>query len=202
VIFSYTADGNRDPFDPLTTGACLAGCILCGRRVKAVGIFVPLTDEMREVLGTRFIEELLALVDDGRHFEGAHLEADRERLTREISNLMDLAASGVPIETVAPKIRERQTALARVEAQLRVPRQAPPNIEKLRAALEQRAELWKAELRAEPKVARLLLRRLVGPLTLWDEADAELRWDAPVSTALLDGIVQDVASPTGFEPVF
>ena len=47
--------------------------------------------------------------------------------------------------------------------QLRTPRQARSDIAKLRAALEQRAEEWKATLRAEPKVARLLLRRLIGP---------------------------------------
>jgi len=128
-----------------------------------------------------------------------HLHADRERFTREISNLLDLVANGISAETIAPKIRERQTALAKVEAALRTPRQAPPNIEKLRAALEQRATQWKAELRAEPKVARLMLRRLVGPLTLWDEADAGLPWDAePRADELLDGLVQLGSSRTGF----
>jgi hypothetical protein len=39
------------------------------------------------------------------------------------------------------------------------------------SSLEQRAEEWKADLRSEPKVARLLLRRLLGPLTLWDAAE-------------------------------
>ena len=111
---------------------------------------------------------------------------------------MDLAASGVPADTIAPKIRERQSALARVEAQLRIPRQAAPNIEKLRAALTQRAEEWRADLRAEPKVARLLLRRLVGPLTLWEESDAGPRWEAETTPEnLLDGLVHHVASPAG-----
>jgi hypothetical protein len=93
-----------------------------------------------------------------------------------------------------------QTALARVEQQLRIPRQAPPNIEKLRAALTQRAEQWKADLRAEPKVARLLLRRLVGALTLWDEFEGGLRWEAPTKPDLLDGLVHHGTSPTGFTP--
>ena len=150
-----------------------------------------------EVLGTRFIEELLAQVDDGHQHEAAHLDADRERLAREISNLMDLAASGVPAETIAPKIRGRQSALAKVDAQLRIPRQAPPNMEKLRAALTQRAEQWKADLRAEPKVARLL-RRLVGPLTLWEETEAGPRWEAETTPEnLLDGLVQLGTSPAG-----
>ncbi len=58
-----------------------------------------------------------------------------DALQREINSLMDLAANGIPADTNAPKIRDRPAALAKVEAQLRVPRQAPPNIEKLRAAL-------------------------------------------------------------------
>lgn len=115
-----------------------------------------------EVLGTRLIEDLLALVADGTEHAVQHLDADRERLQREISNLLDLAASGVPADTIAPKVRERQTALTKVEAQLRVPRQASPNIEKLRAALTLRAAQWKAELRAVPAVARLVLASAGG----------------------------------------
>jgi hypothetical protein len=100
-------------------------------------------------------------------------------------------------------IREREAEIARIEVRLRAPR-IPPNIEKLRAALEQRAEAWKADLRAEPKVARLLLRRLVGPLTLWDASEpgaARVEWEASVTADLLDGLLQHVAPPTGFEPV-
>jgi hypothetical protein len=40
------------------------------------------------------------------------------------------------------------------------------------------------------------VRRLVGPLTLWEESDAGLRWDAPVTADLLDGLVQLGTSPT------
>jgi hypothetical protein len=47
------------------------------------------------------------------------------------------------------------------------PKPAPPNPDKLRDALEQRAAEWRATLREEPTVARRR-RRLVGPLTLWD----------------------------------
>lgn len=50
MIFSYIEDGGRTPFNPLETGSHLAGCLLCGRRVKAVGIFVPMTDAMRAVV--------------------------------------------------------------------------------------------------------------------------------------------------------
>jgi hypothetical protein len=49
-VFGYPAAGGRQPFDPLTTGAHLAGCILCGRRIAAVGVFIPTTDEMHAVV--------------------------------------------------------------------------------------------------------------------------------------------------------
>ena len=47
----------------------------------------------------------------------------------------------------------------------------------------------------------MLLRRLVGPLTLWNAHDG-WRWEGDTTTELLDGLVHHVASPTGFEPVF
>ena len=150
-----------------------------------------------EVLGTRIIEELLALVDRGDADESAHLNAERDRLGAELERLVGSIAAGVPAATVAPAIHERQANLARVEARLRVQRPAPPNIERLRAALEQRAEAWKADLRADIQVARLVMRRLIGPITLWDESDRPdfCRWEAPTKTEILDGLL---ASPAGF----
>jgi hypothetical protein len=61
----------------------------------------------------------------------------------------------------------------------------------VRAALLQRAEDWRTTLRAEPHVARVLLRRLIGPLVLHDESEmpAFIRADAEVKPWLLDGIV-------------
>ncbi len=156
-----------------------------------------------EVLGTRVIEELLMLVDRHGVDDSAHLTADRERLQREIDNLMELVANGAPAATVAPKIREREVEKTKIEAKLRAPRPEVPDLKKLRAAaLEQRSAQWKADLRAEPKVARLLLRRLIGPIELWEPRPAFVRWEAPAKPALLDGLVHDVASPPGFEPGF
>ena len=72
--------------------------------------------------------------------------------------------------------------------------------------LEQRAKQWKKELRAEPQIARLVLRRLVGPLTLWDESKRPdfVRFETTPTVALLDGLDATllVASPPGFEPGF
>jgi hypothetical protein len=154
------------------------------------------------VLGTRQIEELIALVDTTPD-PAAGLEERRARLETEVSRLVDSIAAGVPAAAVAPQIQQRQAELSKVEADLRRPRPARPDLAGLRAALEQRSADWKQGLRAEPKAARLLLRQVLGPITLWDEAEAGVRWESePKPAALLDGLVHLVASPTGFEPVF
>ncbi len=157
-----------------------------------------------EALGLRFIEELLALVDRGDADDDARLMADRDRLRAEVERLVGSIAAGVPADTVAPAIRQREAEIARLDVTLRAPRQAPPNIEKLRAALEQRAAEWRATLRAEPTVARRLLRRLIGPLEMWDPVvpSAEwTEWEALLTPALLEGLapIQVVASPTRIE---
>ncbi len=153
-----------------------------------------------EILGTKFIEELLAMVDQGESDNVARLTADRDRLRGEVENLVRSIASGVPADTVAPGIRERELEISRLEVRLRTPRQQP-NIEKLRDALTQRAAEWKATLRSEPKVARLLLRRLIGPLVLYDESTRPdfIKADAVVKPGLIDGLadIQDVTFRSG-----
>jgi hypothetical protein len=81
-------------------------------------------------------KELLSLLDKGEVDQTARLMADRDRLRQEVKNLMALAASGVPAETIAPEIRERQSQMTKLDKQLAAPRQARPNIERLREALE------------------------------------------------------------------
>ena len=49
-VFTYAEDGERTPFNPFKMGAQLAGCLLCGGRVTAVGVFIPSTDDMRTVV--------------------------------------------------------------------------------------------------------------------------------------------------------
>jgi site-specific DNA recombinase len=158
-----------------------------------------------EVLGTRLIDELLALVDRGDSHEWDRLLSDRDRFRGEIERLVGSIAVGVPADSVAPAIREREAEIARLETRLRVPRKPIPNIERLREALTLRAEEWKAELRSEPQVARLVLRRLIGPLTLWEEPRPEfIRWEASPKTELLEDLAPTLhmASPAGFEPAF
>ena len=45
--FNYDDAGTRIPFDPMKMRDRIAGCILCGRRVAAIGVFIPDTDDMR-----------------------------------------------------------------------------------------------------------------------------------------------------------
>lgn len=118
------------------------------------------------------------------------MAAERDRLQAEVDNLVKSIAAGVPPATVAPAIKEREQEIAHLNVTLCRPRREPPNIEKLRAALKQRAKQWKADLRAEPNIARLVLRRLVGPLTLWDESERPdfVKWKAEPTTELLDGL--------------
>jgi len=153
-----------------------------------------------DILGTKFIEELLAMVDQGQIDNISRLTADRHGLRGEVENLVRSIAVGVSAETIAPEIRQRELEIARLEARIRTPRQQP-QIEKLRDALLQRAAEWRAPLRSEPKVARLLLRRLIGPLVLYDESTRPdfIKADCEVKTGLIDGLaeIQDVASPTG-----
>jgi DNA invertase Pin-like site-specific DNA recombinase len=157
-----------------------------------------------EALGTAAITELLALVDRGDADQHARLAAERDRLRAEVANLVASIAAGVPPATVASAVREREGEVAKLDAQLRLPRAERPDVERLRAALEQRAEEWRETLRAEPAVARAVLKRLVGPLTLWDAAApsaAFVEWEASLTPGLLEGLarVPDGTSPTGTE---
>jgi site-specific DNA recombinase len=157
-----------------------------------------------EVLGPRVIDELVALAATASD-ETGRLSAERDRVRAEVERLVESIAAGVPAKTVAPQIQNREAQLSRLEAQLQACGAEPPDLTRLRAALEQRTADWRRDLRAEPKIARLVLRRLVGPLTLHDESERPewVRWEAKTTPArLADGLVLLVPSPTGFEPVF
>ena len=156
-----------------------------------------------EVLGTRFIRDLLAMVEHAPD-QTAWLTEERDRVQTEVDNLVKSLAAGVPAETVAPAINERQAAIRKLDARLRIPSVTRLDHERLKAALEQRAKEWKRELRAEPRIARLVVRRLVGPIVLFDESKrpAFVKWEAQPTVGLLDGLAAPnwMASPAGFEP--
>ena len=153
-----------------------------------------------EFLSRKFIEELLALVNNGEANAALHLEAERTRLREEVARLIGSIAAGVPADSVAPAIKSREAEIAKLDVRLRQPRQVPVDLERLRLAVNERAEEWRQTLRAEPKVARVLLRRLVEPLTLWNPEIAQakfIEWATSTNPALLEGLVpiQVMASP-------
>ncbi len=168
-----------------------------------------------EVLGTGAINRLLDLVDTVEDDTIALTEA-RDRLTDEINRLVASIADGVPAKTLAPAIQERERERDRLNARLALPRPERADRERLRAALEQRSAEWRRDLRANPKVAMALVRRILGPITLWDPKDrhdwiptggsdsVNVTWKSKARVGeLFDGLAdQQVASPTGFEPVF
>jgi len=96
----------------------------------------------------------------------------------------------MPADAIATVVKEHQSEIARLEVKLRAPRPMQPNIDRLREALTQHAEQWKADLRAEPKIARLLLRRLVEPLVLHDASTRpkSIPFEIAAKPALLDGL--------------
>lgn len=155
-----------------------------------------------EVLSAAFIRELMSLVDNTPD-ETGWLVAERDRLQTEVARLVASIAAGVPADAVASAIASKNDEIRKLDARLRAPRLPRLETERLQAALEQRAKKWKQDLRAEPQVARLVLRQIVGPLTLHDERPEWVRWVATPLPNLLDGLgTLHMASPTGFEPVF
>lgn len=195
-------EARKNPWREREPGGHRAHVYICATRRRQPGVCpntlaLPIEDTddavlsivEGEVLGTRFIGELLALVDAAPD-ETAWLASERDRRQTEVDRLVASIAAGVPGQSVAPLIRTNEAEIRRLEARLREPRVPRLDHERLRAALEQRAEQWKADLRAEPPIARLVLRRLVGPLTLWDESERPewIRWEAAPTAELLDGL--------------
>jgi len=199
----------RPPWRPDGVYTCSAHRRKPGTCANTLALPIPATDDAvldlveGEALGGRFIADLLTLVDTAPD-PTAHLVAERARLTVEIDNLVQSVAKGMPAEAIAPAVKAHQTELARLDAELRKPQPARPDVDALRAALEQRSAEWRATLRGEPRLARLLLRRLVEPLTLWNAAEPSAEWtewEAAFTPALLEGLapIQVVASPRDSE---
>jgi DNA invertase Pin-like site-specific DNA recombinase len=195
---------------------------LCGTRRQKPGtcsnsLRLPMaeTDEAvleivaGEVLAPSMIDELLAMVDRGQADTTARDVAERDRLQQEVQNLVEAIAKGVARETVVVEIRRRQAEIATLNARLTAPRREPPNMERLRQALTLRAEEWKATLQSEPKVGRLLLKRLLDPIELWD-ADRTVKspewiaWETSIRPQALlesEGAIEHMASPSGLETI-
>ena len=155
-----------------------------------------------EVLGTRLVKEALELVQQGPVPED-NLEAEKLRLRAEIDNMVRSIASGVPPDSLAPVIREKEDEIKRIEAKLATPRPVRVDLERLKSALEQRSAEWKRDLRKETQVARMVLRRIIGPILLWHEPAPPwvVEWRAKTTPEqTLNGLYKGVVSPGGVEP--
>lgn len=148
-----------------------------------------------EVLDPNYVDALLAQID--------HAPDEGARLRAEIGRLVALVAAGVASDTVSNEIRQREQQVRTLDARLRQPRPCAPDRAALRTMLLERADQWRTELRSEPRLARLLVRALMNPLTLHDDAtrpDFIPRWQAETKPAgLCDGLYNWMASPTGTE---
>ncbi len=80
------------------------------------------------------------------------------------------------VYSAAAAIKIRETEIAKLDVLPRTPRALPPNIDKLCEALTLRAAEWKSQLRAEPEIARLVFRRLIGPLVLPNPTQISPQW--------------------------
>jgi hypothetical protein len=201
----------KSPWKPDGEYRCATARRKPGKCNSDLRLSMPLADDAvldvieHEVLDDLLVEELLLLVDRGEPDDRPRLVAERERLDAECNRLTDSVATGnVPAHRAAPKIREYESKLAAIEAQLRAPRRDAPDLDQLRAALTERTATWRVALRREPDVARQVVRRLIQPMVMHDTSGPSAKWvewQTSVTTDVLDGLYNMMASPTGFEPV-
>ena len=178
-------------------------------------------DAMEDVvLSPKFVEWVLdATFANNPDAERAALLDEQARLTREIENLTKAIASGGDIPALAGALQERDKRRKVIAAQLAKPVSLPDR-DLLRAALELRCADWREVLRG-PHVqqARMVLQHLIEvPIKIVNTPppayikkghtprgikQRSRKWVAAARPAgLMVGLVQSVASPTGFEPVF
>ncbi len=162
----------------------------------------------------RIVDSVFASDPDA---ERAAALSERARLTTEISNLTTAIATGGDIPALAAALQERDRRLKALDAKLAKP-VVVPDREVLRAALHLRGTQWRDVLRGQHiQQARLVLQHLIDlpikvlnqPVPTFikpgDVRGTERIGKWAVNTrpgGMLVGLVQNVASPTGFEPVF
>jgi hypothetical protein len=148
-----------------------------------------------EMMSPRFVDQLVRLTVDTPD-ENDRLAAEREDLLGQKERLVRSLASGVSAEDVAPVLKEINGRIAKIEAALRRPKPVVMNKARLRAALEQKIADWREVLRGEPRVARLLLRRLIGPITVWQDEPVLAVLDEPRDSLLVfPGEVRPKSAP-------
>lgn len=157
------------------------GRYTCGSRWRRPGscnntmsLPIKATDEAilgvieAEVLGADLVDRLFSSLPSPDE-----LQLERERLLREKANLVRAIAAGTLDDADARDEMTRiRSGLSRVET---------TDIEALKAGVERRQSTWREELRRSPDLARVIVRRIIGPITLHTEPPEWLTaWSAEV----------------------
>jgi hypothetical protein len=119
-----------------------------------------------EFLSPEVVDSLVALVNDAPN-DRDQLIIDREQLVRERGSLVRHIAKGTITDSDVHEEMERiNDRLGKVEAALRRPRRVNMDKAQMRAALEQQCAHWREVLRGEPRIARLLVKKILGTIEI------------------------------------
>jgi len=146
-----------------------------------------------------------------RDDEAEEVEGQLRELQRKAEKLADLVenggAEGLP--TLVTRLRALETEIARRKARQKALAAAnPADSKQVRAALTATFSDWRGLLRSEPEAGRRVLQTLIeGRLTFTPGKDGEGEFYAISGLASVPELIGEktlvnVASPTGFEPVF
>ncbi len=127
--------------------------------------------------------------------------AERDRLTREIGNLVDAMARGADGPSLVAELRSREGRKADLDRLLNRP---TVTLDSLRTALAAKLADWKRLLRSRPTHGQTVLKTLLeGPILVGQATAEGVPWEARgCLRTLLGTLSHQLASPTGFEPVF
>ena len=161
----------------------------------------------------RLLDEAFAIAPDVQRDQ---LLEEQSRLTTEITNITKAIATGADISALVDALKERDSRLKVIAAQLAKP-VVTPDRDELRAALEQRIDHWREVLRG-PHIAQartvlqhvveLPLKILNEPIPTYIKESMKRRnqgkWTTNVRMEgfLVGLMIHNVASPAGFEPAF
>ena len=170
----------------------------------------------RTVLSPTFVERVLdATFATAPDVHREQLTQERVSLAHEIGNLTAAVAQGGDLPALVKALTDRDQRLKAIDKQLAKPIEIPDR-EVLKAALELRTGQWRDVLRSQHiSQARLVLQHLIElPILILnqpkpayikkgDTRGTENIWRASTRPGgLLAGLIQNVASPPGFEPGF
>ncbi len=157
----------------------------------------------RDLLDATVFEDALdlAVTRLSRQTPHAGLEAERDRLAREIGHLVEALAGGGDVPSLVAELRAREARKADLDRRLARP---TVTLEALRASLAEKLADWRRLLRSRPTHGQRVLKTLLdGPICVGVPTAEGVPWTARGSLqGMLGTLSYQMASPTGFEPVF